>query len=98
MLPCSFQWDWSGLSASRRWIPSEKLSLQVLASPLFIEITRIPFYSRCTGVDDLSLNTIGIFIGALIYFSVKRLKKPEKEHQKLRTFGYGVFDVKGNYS
>ena len=47
--------------------------------PLFIEITQIPFYSRCSDVDDLILNTTGIFIGALIYFSVKRLKKRRKK-------------------
>ena len=42
--------------------------------PLFIEITQLPFYDRCSDVDDLILNTIGIFIGALIYFGVKRLR------------------------
>ena len=41
--------------------------------PLLIEITQLPFYDRCSDVDDLILNTIGIFIGALIYFGVKRL-------------------------
>ena len=45
------------------------------AFPLFIEITQIPFYSRCSDVDDLILNTTGIFIGALIYFGIKRLNK-----------------------
>ena len=44
------------------------------AFPLFIEITQLPFYDRCSDVDDLLLNTTGIFIGALIYFGVKRLK------------------------
>ena len=42
--------------------------------PLFIEITQLPFYERCTDVDDLILNTTGILIGALIYFGVKLLK------------------------
>ena len=42
--------------------------------PLFIEITQLPFYDRCSDVDDLILNTTGIFLGALIYFGVKRLK------------------------
>ena len=41
--------------------------------PLLIEITQLPFYDRCSDVDDLILNTICIFIGALIYFGVKRL-------------------------
>ena len=42
--------------------------------PLFIEITQLPFYSRCSDVDDVILNTTGIFIGALIYFGIKHLK------------------------
>ena len=41
---------------------------------LFIEITQLPFYDRCSDVDDLILNSAGILIGALIYFSVKLLK------------------------
>ena len=45
---------------------------------LFIEITQLPFYSRCSDVDDLILNTMGVFVGALIYFGVKRLKACEK--------------------
>ena len=46
--------------------------------PLFIEITQLPFYDRCSDVDDLILNTTGIFIGALIYFGVKRLRTVKK--------------------
>ena len=46
--------------------------------PLFIEITQLPFYNRCSDVDDLILNTTGIFIGALVYFGVKRLKTRKK--------------------
>ena len=46
--------------------------------PLFIEITQLPFYSRCSDVDDIILNTTGIFIGALIYFGIKRLKSRKK--------------------
>ena len=42
--------------------------------PLFIEITQLPVYDRCSDVDDLLLNSTGILIGALIYFGVKRFK------------------------
>ena len=42
--------------------------------PLFIEITQLPFYDRCSDIDDMILNTTGIFIGAIIYFGVKQLK------------------------
>jgi len=45
---------------------------------LLIEITQLPFYDRCSDVDDLILNTTGIFIGALLYFGVKRLKTRRK--------------------
>ena len=41
--------------------------------PLLIEITQLPFYSRCSDVDDVILNTIGIFLGAFIYFGIKGL-------------------------
>ena len=40
---------------------------------LFIEITQLPFYDRCSDVDDLILNTTGILIGAIIYFGIKPL-------------------------
>ena len=43
--------------------------------PLFIEISQLPFYDRCSDVDDLILNTTGIFLGAVIFFGVKQLKK-----------------------
>ena len=46
--------------------------------PLFIEITQLPFYDRCSDIDDIILNTTGILIGALIYFGVKRLKTRKK--------------------
>ena len=46
--------------------------------PLLIEITQLPFYDRCSDIDDLILNTTGICIGALIYFGVKRLKTRKK--------------------
>lgn len=45
---------------------------------LFIEITQLPFYDRCSDIDDLILNTTGILIGALICFSIKRLKIRKK--------------------
>lgn len=45
---------------------------------LLIEITQLPFYGRCSDIDDLILNTTGIFIGAIIYFCVKRLKARNK--------------------
>lgn len=37
---------------------------------LFIEITQLPFYERCSDVDDIILNTTGVAIGALIVFGI----------------------------
>ena len=51
-----------------------KTVLAAAGFPLFIEITQLPFYDRCSDVDDLILNTAGIFIGALIYFGIKLLR------------------------
>ena len=55
-----------------------KTVLACAGFPLFIEITQLPFYDRCSDVDDLILNTTGILIGALIYFGVKLLKNRKK--------------------
>lgn len=46
---------------------------------LLIEITQLPFYDRCSDVDDLILNTTGVFIGAIIYFIIKRLRTYNKK-------------------
>ena len=51
-----------------------KTVLAGVGFPLFIEITQLPFYDRCSDVDDLLLNSTGILIGALMYFGVKLLK------------------------
>ena len=59
----------------------DKLGKTILAGAgfsLFIEITQLPFYDRCSDIDDLILNTTGILIGALIYFCIKRLKIRKK--------------------
>lgn len=40
---------------------------------LFIEITQLAFYERCSDVDDLILNTLGYAIGTLLYFGVSKL-------------------------
>ena len=56
-----------------------KTVLAGIGFPLFIEITQLPFYDRCSDVDDIILNTTGILIGTLIYFGVKRLKHRNKK-------------------
>ena len=47
-----------------------------------LEITQLPFYSRCSDIDDLFMNTTGVLIGAVIYFCVKRLKERKKPGNK----------------
>ena len=55
-----------------------KTVLAGAAFTLFIEITQLPFYSRCSDIDDLILNTLGVLVGTAIYFGVKRLKTRKK--------------------
>lgn len=47
--------------------------------PLFIEITQLFFYERCTDIDDLLMNTTGYIIGTLIYFGVRKLWYNQKK-------------------
>ena len=45
---------------------------------LMIEISQLFFYERYSDIDDLILNTIGVFIGAMIYFLIDRVVKNPK--------------------
>ncbi|MCR5217581.1 VanZ family protein [Treponema sp.] len=49
-----------------------KVCLAGFLYTLLIEISQILSYERCSDVDDMILNTAGVFIGAGIYFFVKR--------------------------
>ena len=56
----------------------DKLGKVVLAGfgfTLLIELSQLLLYERSSDVDDLILNTAGVFIGALIYFGVKKARK-----------------------
>ncbi len=44
-----------------------------------IEVSQLLFYERCSDVDDFLLNLIGVLIGALIYFGIKRGKQAYKK-------------------
>ena len=62
----------------------------LLAGALFslvIEITQLPFYERCSDVDDIILNTGGVAIGALIYFVCKAVHDRTKKVKKYRFYG-----------
>lgn len=52
-----------------------KALLAGTAFPLLIEISQLPFFDRCSDIDDVILNTTGFAIGALIYFAVSRMSK-----------------------
>ena len=55
-----------------------KVTLAGFVYTLLIEISQLPFYGRCSDVDDMILNTTGVFIGAVIYTIVKALIKRKK--------------------
>ncbi|MCR5029599.1 MAG: VanZ family protein, partial [Fibrobacter sp.] len=44
---------------------------------LFIEISQLAFYERCSDVDDLLMNASGVLIGAILYFGVKKILSKE---------------------
>ena len=50
-----------------------KVTLAGFGFSLAIEIFQLLFYDRCSDVDDLFLNTLGTFIGAVIYFAIKKI-------------------------
>jgi len=53
----------------------KKINKTILAGAgftLFIEISQLLFYDRCSDIDDIILNTAGVSIGALIYTAVRR--------------------------
>lgn len=47
-----------------------------------IEITQLLFYDRSSDIDDLILNTLGVAVGTLIYFGVKKLVKTAKKTER----------------
>lgn len=57
-----------------------KTVLAGLGFTLLIEVTQLPFYERCSDVDDMILNTTGVAIGALIVFAIRKIKKKQKDN------------------
>ena len=49
---------------------------------LVIEITQLLFYQRCSDIDDLIMNTTGVLIGAVIYFSVHNMASFCRKNKK----------------
>ncbi|MBR6452339.1 MAG: VanZ family protein [Lachnospiraceae bacterium] len=55
----------------------------VLAGALLsvlIEISQLLFYQRCSDVDDVLLNTTGVLIGAVLFFTIRKAsqKRPKQ--------------------
>ncbi len=48
-----------------------KTTLAGAGFSLCIEILQLLFYDRCSDVDDLILNTLGMLIGAVIFFGIR---------------------------
>lgn len=46
-----------------------------------IEISQLLFYERCSDIDDLLLNTIGVIIGAFVFFGI-HTRFPGNEWEK----------------
>lgn len=49
-----------------------------IGTSVLIEILQLPFYSRCSDIDDLILNSLGYLMGYGIYLLVKKCRK--KKH------------------
>ena len=58
-----------------------KTTLAGTALTLCIEITQILSYERCSDIDDIILNTTGAFLGAVIYFSIKKAVNYKKSRK-----------------
>ena len=53
----------------------KKAILAGIGTSLLIEILQLPFYSRCSDIDDLILNSLGYLMGYGIYVLVNKLRK-----------------------
>lgn len=53
----------------------KKVLIAGLGIPLTIEILQLPFYGRCSDIDDIILNFLGFLIGYGIYLLVRKLRK-----------------------
>ncbi len=54
---------------------------------LCIEISQLLFYARCSDVDDILLNTVGVAAGAVLYFGIRALAGRSGRAKKLTEAG-----------
>lgn len=71
-LPLGIVWP----AVFRQLDTHKKAILAGIGTSLVIEILQLPFYSRCSDIDDLILNSLGYLMGYGIYLLVKKAKKP----------------------
>ena len=70
-LPLGIVWP----AVFRQLDTHRKVILAGIGTSLAIEILQLPFYSRCSDIDDLILNSLGYLMGYGIYLLVKKCKK-----------------------
>ena len=59
-----------------------KTALGGLLCSLCIEVLQLPFPTRCSDVDDLLTNTLGVIIGASIVFIVRAIRRRGNRHKE----------------
>ena len=74
-IPVGIVWPYCFKKLDRVW----KVTLAGFGLSLFIEITQLPFYERCSDIDDLIMNTSGALIGAIIFFVTRWIKRRSKD-------------------
>ena len=62
-----------------------KTTLSGTLFSLCIEIIQLPFYDRCTDVDDIILNTIGMLIGAVVFFGIRGIVRVVKKNKQRKS-------------
>lgn len=75
-IPVGIVWPVCFKELNKLW----KILLAGFGFSLFIEISQLFFYERCTDVDDLLMNTFGVFIGILLYYIFRPSPKQESNN------------------
>ena len=73
-LPLGIVWP----AVFKRLDTHKKVIAAGVSTSLLIEILQLPFYGRCSDIDDLILNFTGFLLGYGIYLLVKIIKRRKK--------------------
>ena len=76
-IPVGIFWPLCFGKLNRVW----KVVLAGFGYSLLIELTQLLFYERSTDIDDLICNTLGVLLGALLFFSIRAIRRKRKERQ-----------------